>query len=47
MFLCITKPNIWVDMARTTLYLVARLLVTFPGERLKGIRCESGTAPQR
>jgi hypothetical protein len=39
--------NIWIDMARTTLYLVARLLVTFPGERLKGIRCESGTAPQR
>jgi hypothetical protein len=28
--------NIWVDMARTTLYLVARLLVTFPGGASKG-----------
>jgi hypothetical protein len=42
-------PNrkICVDSNYTTLYLVFRLLVTFLAERLKGTRCESGTAPQR
>jgi hypothetical protein len=41
------KRNIGFDTERPTLYLVVRLLVTFPGGTLKGIRCESGTAPQR
>jgi hypothetical protein len=27
------KRNIWFDTERPTLYLVVRLLVTFPGER--------------
>jgi hypothetical protein len=41
------KHNIWVDRVRATPYVVVRLLVTFHRETLKGIRCETGTAPQR
>ena len=32
------KRNIWVDMGTGAPYLVVRLLVTFPGGTLKGIR---------
>jgi len=41
------KHNIWVDTVRAAPYVVVRLLVTFHRETLKGIRCETGTAPQR
>jgi hypothetical protein len=41
------KRNIWVDTGWATPYVVVRLLVTFHRETLKGIRCETGTAPQR
>jgi len=41
------KRNIWVDTATKAPYVVVRLLVTFLRETLKGIRCETGTAPQR
>jgi hypothetical protein len=36
------KRNIWFDTERPTLYLVVRLLVTFPGERYR----ESGANPE-